>query len=172
MIVGNRERFAIEAETEQQVEGWILGNFRFWLCGKPVGDWADSVDLRGCARWLRDFCENPRNRYEPGLFALSAEEIFRRVYDPVMAGSADQAHPIQVDDAYTRFHISHLGMSSFERFDLLLLKDEHGAERCLWREAGSCEIMDCRLWRNEMETVATEFCERFEETLAASRNNA
>ena len=166
MIIGNQERFAIEADIEQQVDGWVLGRFRFWMCGRPVGSWDDSVDLKGCVRWLRDLHEGGRDRYEPGLYPLSPEEVFRRVFDPVMAGSADRAHPMRVEDAYGRFHISHLGMSSFDRIDLLLLKDEQGAERCLWREAGSGQIVECHLWRNEMERVAAEFCERFEREMA------
>lgn len=162
MIIGNRERFAIEAEIEEEVSGWILGHFRFWLCEKPVGDWSDSVDLRGCVRWLRDFHTNPRERHEAMLSTRTAEEVFRLVYDPVIAGGESASGQPQVRDAYSRFHISHLGMSSFERFDLLLLKDANGSERCLWRAAGTKKVFECRLWRNEMEAVAADFCDWFE----------
>lgn len=94
------------------------------------------------------------------LETRTPEEVFRLVYDPVMAGGESGLE--QVRDAYSRFHISHLGMSSFERFDLLLLKDANGSERCLWRVAGMKDIFECRLWRNEMETAAAEFCAWFE----------
>jgi hypothetical protein len=53
-------------------------------------------------------------------------------------------------------------MSSFELFDVLLIKGAQGGERCLWRKAGDDRIIECRLWRNEMETVAQEFCDTFE----------
>jgi Immunity protein 42 len=160
MMAGNRERFGIEAEPEEVSGGWILGHFRFWLHGMPVGDWSDSTDLKGCARWLRDFADNPRDRFEPSLVELAPADVFRRVYDPVIANTDAQGPPT-IRDAFARFHISHLGMSSFERFDILLLKDAHEAERCLWRSTNAVEIFECRLWRNEMETVAAEFCERF-----------
>lgn len=162
MIVGNKKSFAIEAQPQELVGSWLFGRFRFWLCGVPVGNWEDAADLKGCARWLREFSEDSRNRYEQGLFELSAEEVFSRIYDPVMPrGVQDEAIP-QVEDAYSRFHISHLGMSSFERFDILLLKDECGAERCLWREVSCRNFKDCRLDRDEMERVAREFCDCFE----------
>jgi hypothetical protein len=159
MITGRQERFAIEADLQEQLDGWVLGHFRFWLCGQPVGNWDDSADLRGCVRWLRDFATVTRDRYEPALAAAPAEEVFRCLYDPVM-GAGSSSTPYK--DAFARFHISHIGMSSFEHFDILLLYDAHGGERCLWRVAGATKIEECRLWRNEMESVAKEFCDLFE----------
>jgi len=163
MIAGRKERFAIEAEAEDRIDGWVLGRFRFWLCGRPVGDWDDSADLKGCVRWLRDFASIPRNRHEAALAAAPAETVFRCAYDPVMADGRSSTS--RVEDAFGRFHISHIGMSAFEQFDILLLYDEHGGERCLWRRAGSAAIEECRLWRNEMETVAKEFCDLFEKEM-------
>jgi hypothetical protein len=160
MIVGKRDRFAIEAEPEQIEDGWILGHFRFWLCGNAVGDWNESADLLGCLRWLRDFAENVRERQEPSVIDLAPEAVFERLYDPVM--TSESRHNVStVADSFSRFHISHLGMSSFDKWDILLLKDSHGAERCLSRKAGEKKIVDCRLWRNEMEAIALEFCVEF-----------
>lgn len=165
MIAGIRERFAIEAEIEQRIDDFVLGHVRFWLCGRPVGDWCDSADLLGCLRWLRDFRDSLLDRYEPRLWHLSADEVFRLLYDPVMGAGNASAQTLEVPDAYERFHISHLGMSSFDNFDVLLLKDQHGAERCLWREAGSREIHECHLWRLEMESVAGEFIDMLWEAI-------
>jgi hypothetical protein len=159
MIAGRKDRFAIEAEPEEIVDGWVLGKFRFWLCGHAVGDWDDTADLKGCVGWLRDFVSKPRDRFEASLERASPEEVFREVYDPVMAGAT---RPALIDDAYGRFHIAHLGMSAFENFDILLLKEANGGERCLWRRAGSAVVHECYLWRNEMESVATDFCDLFE----------
>jgi hypothetical protein len=68
-------------------------------------------------------------------------------------------------NAYSRFHISYLGMSSFERFDLLLLKSEQGDERCLWRQVGEGIIHECAFARDEMERVAENFCQKFQDQL-------
>lgn len=151
MLVGNKERFAIEAEPDSLIEGWILGRFRFWIGGCEVGDWNDTADLKGCYAWLRDFEQNSRERYEPSLSEFSAEEVFRRVFDPVMPGGISHPDELPIKNSYHRFHISHLGMSSFERFDVLLLTDEDGGERCLWRMAGVPHIVEFRLRSGEME---------------------
>jgi len=159
MIAGRKDRFAIEAEPEEIVDGWALGKIRFWIGGEPVGNWEDTADLKGCAGWLRDFASKPRDRFEPSLEAATPQEVFRRVYDPIMAGS-DGGIPIR--EAFARFHISHLGMSSLELYDLLLVKDANGGERCLWRKTGEDLVRECHLWRNEMENVASDFCDRFD----------
>ena len=162
MIVGNAERFAIETEPMDRVSGWILGRFRFWLCGRPIGNWEDAADLKGCARWLEDFATVPRDRHEAGLEVLSAEEVFKAVYDPVMASDIERANHLGgIRDAYSRFHISYLGMSSFEAFDVLLLFAADGSERCLWRDARNGEMGECRLAQGEMEKIAAEFCRGF-----------
>jgi hypothetical protein len=77
MIVGNRQRFAIDAEPEDPVDGWIFGRFRFWLGGVPVGNWDDAADLLGCVKWLEDFTSKPRDRLEPKVHGLSATELIR-----------------------------------------------------------------------------------------------
>jgi hypothetical protein len=163
ILVGQPERFAIEAEPELPAGDWIYGRFRFWLGGLPVGNWEDSADLKGCVSWLREFATVLRDRYEPRLWNLAPAEVFGLVFDPVM-GPTGIANPAKqpIPHAFSRFHISHLGMSSFDKFDLVLLKDEEGAERCLWRNAEAPGIHECRLSRNEMEDVAEKFCRRFE----------
>jgi hypothetical protein len=164
MIVGRRERFAIEAEVQEELNGWVLGRFRIWLCGKPIGNWDDAAHLSGCVNWLRHFATVPQDRYLPSLANAPAEEVFRALYDPVM-GPGDLVAPIE--DAFARFHISYIGMSSFELFHVLLLYDVHGGERCLWRRVGATKIEECELWRNEMEAVAKEFCDLFDREMSA-----
>lgn len=163
MMAGRQERFAIEADVEEELDGWVLGHFRFWLCGRPVGNWDDTAELRSCVHWLRDFATGARHRFEPDLVDASAEEVFRQLYDPVMAGGSGCS---PYEDPYSRFHISYIGMSSFELFDILLLHDAHGEARCLWRRAGAPAIEECRLGRGEMESVATEFCALFDRTVS------
>jgi hypothetical protein len=171
MIAGNPERFAIEAEPTERVSGWILGRFRIWLRGRPIGDWDDTADLKGCARWLDDFAAVPRNRHEPGLEVLSAEEVFKAVYDPVMASDIERAdRRDEIPNAHSRFHISHIGMSSFEAFDVLLLFTADGSERCLWRDARSGEIGECLLGHGEMENIAIEFCRRFKDLIEGAKS--
>jgi len=169
MLEGNKDRFAIEAQPEEYPKGWILGRFRFWIGGEPVGNWDDWADLKGCVHWLRNFVEVPRNRVEPRLDSLEAAGVFKLVYDPVYVWGAGTADPEvePIPDASDRFHLSHLGMSSFERFDIVLIKTPSGNERCLWRSTDDPRIREVRFEPGEMERVAKEFCDRFEREIVA-----
>jgi len=161
MLVGNASRFAIEAKPEEYPNEWILGRFRFWVGGEAVGNWDDWADLKGCVRWLRDFEQKPRDHFDPRLESLDAEGVFKLLYDPVFGPNAVVNPPDQpVPNAYARFHIAHLGMSSFERFDILLVTTAQGKERCLWRSSADRQIRDVLLEPGEMERVAKEFCDR------------
>lgn len=163
ILVGQPARFAIEAEPEPPTGDWIYGRFRFWLGGLCIGNWEDAADLKGCVGCLRDFATVPRARQEPRLWPLSAPDVFRLVFDPVMGpGGIGDPRKQPIPYAFSRFHISHLGMSSFDAFDLILIKNEQGAERCLWRHTEATQIHECNLQANEMEDVALAFCKRFE----------
>jgi hypothetical protein len=162
MIAGNSQRFAIEAQPKEPDQGWVLGRFRFWLGGVPVGNWEDAADLRGCVRWLEDFANKPRNRLEPRLEGLTAADLIRILWDEFMTTPYRPGCPPDgIPDIYSRFHISHLGMSSFDALDLLLVSTLDGRERCVWRNARNGEIGECELAHGEMETVAVEFCRQF-----------
>jgi hypothetical protein len=156
MIVGNPERVAVETVVESEEDGWLLGRFRLWCGGLGVGNWDDCVDLRGCVRWLTDLRDNPRDRYEPGLFELAGADVFEWVHAPVIF-PAVTAKKLPPKDAFARFHVSHIGMSSFERWDLLFIKNEVGEERLLWREGESQVVREVRLDAGELERTVDEF---------------
>lgn len=169
MLIGDMRRFGIEARVEDQTGGWILGRFRFWLGGEALGDWEDWADLRGCVRWLRDFEKNPRERFDRRLDGLDAQGVFEAVFDPVF-GSNAFANPCDqpVPNSFARFHISYIGMSSFDQYDVLLLKTNDDRERCLWRPGAEGRIGEIVLDAGEMEDVARRFCDAFDSAFPAS----
>lgn len=157
MLFGSRERFAVECEIAEAVNGWVLGTFCLWINGQVVGDQNDnSVDLNGCLNWLRDLVSKPRNRHEPGLYEMSKDQVFLRLASSVLA--SDDPHDFvkeRYQDTFSRFHISHIGMSSFDRVTILFLKNEHGMERLVWK-TGNKEIADAYLSAGEIEHVFSE----------------
>lgn len=162
MLIGDRNEFAIEAELVVTVGTWALGRFVFWLDRHLVGDSTDeAVDLKGCMGWLQDFVENQRNRYEPGLYRWPKELVFRRL----CAGVLDAAAPGDGDkelyqNSFSRFHVSHLGMSSFDHVTILLVTDKVGRQRCIW-QSGEEPVREAYLPPGRMEEVASRCIERF-----------
>lgn len=139
--------------------------FRFWLDGRSVGNWDDAADLKGCLNWLKDFVEHPEAHFEPSFVGLPASEVFALVHSAAMGPRPQGPTASSVPrDAFTRFFIGHLGMSSFDRVDMLLVKDDDGAERVIWRESDDV-VREVRLRPREMENVADEFYMAFAPTL-------
>ena len=102
---------------------------------------------------MRDFVSEPRDRYELGLYEMDSELVYTRLARSVLPeqdphGSASE----QYENTYSRFHMSHIGMSSFDNVTLLLVKSESGKERLVWR-SGAGDIEDAYFNEGEIERV-------------------
>ena len=122
MLIGDKQNFAIEIKLLEIVDGWMFGTFLFWLAGEAVGDQRDrQVDLKGCINWLKDFGHNSRNRFEPGLYNMELNRAFLLLNESVIPGKQDIIFVKEpYDDVFSRFHIEHLGMSSFDQLNMIL----------------------------------------------------
>lgn len=163
MIFGSKKLFAIECEIQLRTDTWVFGNFCFWIFRKDVGNYEDFTSLNGCFGWLKHFIEDPRDRNEPGLMEMPPEEIFFLLYDSFMPEglqyNSDNKEPFK--DTFGRFYISHLGMSSFDRFDILLIENSF-QQRVLWRDASNLIIHEAILPAGEIQRVSQEFCRWFD----------
>lgn len=159
MLVGNKQRFAVELEILDEIDGWVFGTFIFWIQGIAIGDPEDNaVDLKGCINWLRGYLENPSNRVDPELYVLNKDTAYSRLCDSVLAGGGNQVLKEEFLQFYSRFHISHIGMSSFDSVTIVLLENGQGGARCIWKQ-GSQEAQDAFLDIGEINQVFKEVIE-------------
>jgi hypothetical protein len=155
MLFGDTSLFAIELEIVRATNDWVFGRFLFWIRGAQVGDSTDpSVHLKACIGWLDDFIRRPRRRYEPGLFELEKESAFRFVTGDEDEGIDFNSLQEATETRFSRFDISYLGMSSFDRVTLLLFEDLDGRQRLLW-QTGEGAIGDATLPVGQLQTVAS-----------------
>jgi hypothetical protein len=166
IIAGDKAVFAIAAEFTGATQGWVFGRVRFILHACPCGDWSDEVDLRASYSWLADFASNPRDRNEPELMDLPAEDVFARIVDPVLTGKDGVQRNEVYANTFSRFHISHLGMTAFDRV-VMVLVESGPAQRCIWREADEGKLHDDIFPRGHMQDVAREFCRLLRDETAA-----
>jgi hypothetical protein len=155
---GDPSEFAIQCEFTSVEQEWLYGRFRFVFRNECCGNWNDEVDLRACVSWLRDFAENPQNRYEAGLLTAPANEIFDRLVKPVLRNVSVDRPADVYDNTYSRFHISHLGMSSFDAVTMILVEDDQ-EQRCLWTVGSSTKIHDYRFKSGLLQSTASRFCD-------------
>ncbi|WP_091242170.1 Imm42 family immunity protein [Aquimonas voraii] len=168
MRIGDGGRFCVEYEIAETVETWVFGKLCFIVDGSIVGDPGDrSVDLKGCLRWLEEFLAQPKARYEPGLFDMPKEQAFLRLGASVLTSEdgGDFAKEIY-EDTYGRFHISHLGMSSFDSVVLLLAQDEKGRSRLIWKD-GAGGLHEAVLPAGEVERVLQSAADALRKSIAA-----
>ena len=82
--------------------------------------------LKGVVSWWRDFVTNDRDRWSPLLDTMDAEAVYALLFD-LIYGEAGTIGVISTDpqviaDAFSRFKISHLGMSAFDRYTIFLVE--------------------------------------------------
>lgn len=166
MLIGSKQDFAIELDIVNFIDDWVLGRFIYWIDGIAVGNPDDqSVDLKGCINWLRDFLKNQRNRFEPGLFELDKEQIYVQLCSSVLMGVENLFAEEKYEDTFYRFHISHIGMSSFDAVTMVLIEDEHERIRCIWKQEGK-KTQDALLNKYEMYKVINDVILNFDNVLS------
>lgn len=167
MLIGDKQSFAIELDILDVVDGWVFGNFIFWIFGLVVGNPEDkSVDLKGCINWLKEFVTVSKNRFEVGLYELDKEQIFIQLCGSVLAGEDNSFAKEKYRDTFSRFHISHIGMSSFDNVTMILVENNQGDVRCIWKQDDE-EIEEAFIRCDEMNKVASGAITYFEDAIRA-----
>jgi len=155
MLVGDKQNFAIETEILEIVDGWVFGTFVFWLAGETVGDPKDKqVDLKGCINWLKDFVYNSRNRFEINLYDMELGQTFLLLNASATLGNQDMSFAKEpYNDIFSRFHIEHLGMSSFDQLTMILIENGNQQQRCIWQQNDQA-IKEAFLKKRTMQEIA------------------
>lgn len=162
MLIGDKQSFAIEFEILDIVDGWVFGAFVFWIMGYVIGNPEDkSVDLKGCINWLRDFVENPKNRFERGLYDLDKDQIYIQLCSSVLVVEENSFAEEKYSHTYSRFHVSHVGMSSFDDVTMIMVENEQGDVRCIWKQ-NDRETTEAFLRMSDVNKIAAHTVTSFE----------
>jgi len=80
MLFGNIHSLAIEAELLEIYGKWTYASLRFWVGGQEIGDFSDTSDLAGSARWLRAFLQESSRRTRVDLDEMPAPDVYELLY--------------------------------------------------------------------------------------------
>ena len=157
ITIGDSERFAIQVAPELVERSVCMGSYAAWLGGTLLGDSEEWTHLSACVGYLRKLYSEPRDRVEDAVFQADLETAIRLI---------DTRREDCIPNSRVRFYITMIGMISLANtLELMLVKDSHGNERCLWRGLDG-SVGGVYLRPNEMESVAEEFVEAFLESYA------
>lgn len=157
MLVGNRAIFAMEWEIKSNREDWIFGHLRFWAGNHPIGNWEDSTSINGVKNWMRDFGEEAGQRSNHDLMLIPKAQAFDTIYEAAFIRANNTPEAWQENSNLFRHSISHLGMSTFDRYDLFLIEST-GQQRLIWREGDEGKLHEVYLPAGELQKVARAFC--------------
>jgi hypothetical protein len=153
MLFGDKDTFAIEAEMLEIYDKWTYGRLRFWIGGRPVGDFEDTSDLAGSARWGRTFLAASPRRTRPDLDQTSCEGVYATLHGRFVqpsSAAADKGWP----GPWERepFLLDEVGESALrDKFSIIAVRRGDGSERivvssfddeCVWEVAvapGACD---------------------------------
>jgi hypothetical protein len=155
IVVGDPDVAAIEVEVEEpRDESWLLGRFRLHALGEALGDWNDVVTLRSVLGWWRTFATDRVDRWDAQLEGLEAPDVFTVLRDAAYSEDADE----ELADAFGRYHVNQLGMSSFDPYVVLLVEPPEHGQWLIWRrEDGADEVHDARLPAGTLQRLGAEF---------------
>jgi hypothetical protein len=171
-LFGNKTIFAIECELSRAFTNPIYIHFRFWAGGENIGNYEDEIFLSTCISYLKEFMEFAGQRFEPELEGQSKEDIFRLIFDSVVftvppgmniseficGGASFEENPMpRYKNIEKRFHLDAVGVSSFDKFNIILVETLSGEERLIWRTLSDMELHEIVIPLKGFETVAKQF---------------
>src|SRR5262245_56626856 len=108
MIIGDKERFAIEFELDEekladiQISEWLYGRIRFWCGGEPVGRYEDNTTIRDVAIEGHNFLVNEGKRGDPELNSLSRYEVVQRIRQAIYVDHGQSDEQLTLDEVRFR----------------------------------------------------------------------
>ena len=167
IVAGDRSVLSIEARALQAALPFVFGEFLMWAHGVRIGDPDDSAALNNCRDWLSELPAVDRSLSESA--GLSALQIFRGLNDLVFKdlpelGEIDVS--IETKEPYD-FFINHIGMSSFERYRIVVVSDKKGSERLIWRSLDNDILHEVYYPAGFIYSVARDFVNKFDAAVAA-----
>jgi hypothetical protein len=131
-IFGQQASFAIEAEFTGAEDKWRFGHLRFWIGGSPIGDFDETSDLAGSARWGRQFLSASARRSRGDLDDSPGDAVYYQLYGRFFerGGSAP-------GESFDRdpFVLDEVGESSLrDKVTILVVRRGGGRDRVLLRD--------------------------------------
>jgi len=99
-------------------------------------------------------------RFEPNLYEMEKNKVFFSLCSPVLVKYKNIFLKEKYRDTFSRFHISHIGMSSFNTVTMVLVTNEKRDFRFLWQQREE-EIQEAYVTRDNLKKVACQAITNF-----------
>lgn len=126
-----KSSFAIECTAIENIGEFCYGNFLFWADGNCIGNQKDFTYLDACVRWVNSLLKGWDELDESTYYDLNDVEFISR------STKYEVSYSCLSNDLWqrnSRLDISHVGMTSFDGFEIFLMKNEKGNCRFVWSD--------------------------------------
>jgi hypothetical protein len=164
MMVGNKDRFAIEFDLDQakladsKLSEWKYGRVRWWCGGEEVGRYEPDTTLRDVSIEAARCLENEGERQDERLMGVAIAEIVRTIAEALFEDHGQSDEQVTADDQrYRRFVVRPL-VDVFDPWDVFLIEGEKRA-RLIWRRVKDGKLRERELAAGEFDAVLRRFVE-------------
>jgi hypothetical protein len=163
MLFGDAGAFAIEAEFTEVDGKWTYGRLRFWLAGVPIGDFDDTSDLAGSARWGHTFLAASSRRTRADLDGAPSHEVFELLYGrfvvPIHLIARPRDKPLAGFWDRDPFVLDEVGESSLrDDFGVVIIRQGDGSERLIAKRFDDERLLEARAPNGEVDRVIASYC--------------
>lgn len=154
-LVGDKNTIAFEYKIDFVSKGVCYGVFFLWIKNSRIGDPEDTTHLNGCFNWIADLPKEILSLQNDSLYNGEKDLVFKELMSIYETSS---------DSLLNKFHITHIGMSSFDGIHLLLVKNTSGLEKFIWEVDGG--VFEAYFPENQLENLVREATPKFDEYMA------
>jgi hypothetical protein len=158
MLFGRKNDFAIEI-GEVLPEGYNGPScqFRFWIGGRPIGDWDDRISLLTSVHWMQLLIDQRPFRTAESTADESTEAVFMAVYDAFF--DADPFNPGPAEHYRDRHHLDDIGLGAIsDKFGLVVVELPSREQRVVVKDFRAEMIAaDVRLPEATVEEVGQQY---------------
>jgi len=154
MLIGEKEKLALEYEIVPSSGHAILGHFRMWADRHEIGDFEDVVVLTAVQAQIEHSLRVADRLADSALLAADKAEAVRIIQAALYGRSV----PLSLE--YARFNLTEVGLTSFDTLWVFLIATP-AEQRLLWRKKKGLDVGEVGFPVGTYETVAHEFLRVF-----------
>lgn len=152
MIIGNKKRFAIEFELDENYGGiWLFGRICYWIDGKCIGDYDLGTSLRDVLFLMKNIVRDNGTRGHNNLFDLDANKLYNVLNNALYGCEESEYEKISTEENWVRFDIC-IRVDVFDECKIYLIEKNDKAKLIIKKEDEN-RISDYVLLRGEFDKV-------------------
>lgn len=150
MIVGNKEKFAIELQIiNDSIDEWLSCRFYFWLKNMTVGDPKREMYVNDILIMMHSTYRDSNERQHIELFSLNTNDLYERLNNTFFGQYDTGYERIANDESWARFIVNPIEWQIY-----IIENDKKG--RLLFKNPLDGEISEISLEKGEFDVVYGE----------------